>query len=164
MKGQVFLYIVSQLTEKVPELQKVDLNRGQLDDGGPVAHPYPYALVSFKETTYKEEGQGLQYGSSIIQISIAQEDNKLDNQNGPSDETLAVMLDLPHKIYLALQDEDANINGFSAFTRISDGPTRVNKTLIIDEIQFVTVIYDDVKRTEYELNRVGVPSADLEIN
>ena len=163
MKGQLFLHIVSQLTEKVPELQKVDLDRGQLMDGNPAAYNYPYALVSFKETSYKDEGQGLQYGSSIVQISAVQQNADLATQNGPTDETLALLLDFPNKIYLALQGEETNVSSFSAFTRINEGLTRIDNELIIDEIQFVTVIYDDTKRNEYELNKASASGADLEV-
>ncbi|OJJ18029.1 hypothetical protein BKI52_29705 [marine bacterium AO1-C] len=162
MKGQLFLHIASLLTTKVPELQKIDLDRGQLDQTDLSGLVFPLVLVSFGEIDYQDEGQGLQYGKSIIDIFVVQQHADLNTPAGPPQATIADLLDFPNKVYLALQD--ANSSQFFNFTRMKDISNEVRDNLMIDQIQFVTTINDDSKRKQLELGRTSVPDATSEIN
>ncbi|EAY28728.1 hypothetical protein [Microscilla marina] len=161
MKGQLFLHIASLLTTKVPELQQIDVDRGQLDQADLTGLSFPLALIGFGETNYQDEGQGLQYGESIVDIHVVQQHADL-NTTTPAQATIATLLDFPNKVYLALQD--AGSSSFFNFTRLREQANQVRDGLMIDVLQFVTTINDDTKRVENELGRTEVPEATTQIN
>ncbi|WP_299460774.1 hypothetical protein [uncultured Microscilla sp.] len=161
MKGQLFLHIASLLNTQVPELQQVDLERGQLDQPDLTGLSFPLALISFGETNYQDEGQGLQYGECVVDIYVVQQHADLSTATTPAQATIATLLDFPNKVYLALQD--ANSSSFFNFTRLREQANQVRNNLMIDTLQFVTTINDDTKRIENELGRSAVSDVKAKI-
>lgn len=162
MKGKLFTRIVNLLSARVPELQKIDLDRGQLDQTNTSGLTFPLALISFGDIEYQDEGQGLQYGKSIVDIYVVQQSADLNTPTGPPQATLVNLLNFPNKVYLALQD--ANTKRFFNITRVKDISNEVRDDLMIDQVQFMFTINDDSKRRRDERRRSDVSDATSEVN
>lgn len=78
--ANIFLKIQERLTEKVPELSFIDLDKGQLDS--PEIDPavtFPCALINLDETDYSDEGENSQVGESAVLIRLGISSSQVEN-------------------------------------------------------------------------------------
>ncbi|MEO1049523.1 MAG: hypothetical protein AAFX87_02815 [Bacteroidota bacterium] len=162
MKGDLYAFISTEIKRRVSEIRKVDLNRGQLDQSSEVGL-FPYALVDFGETQYKDDGQGAQQGICKVRVSVVQQDNALNVQSDIADEVVTRLLNFPNQIYLALQDKSGGGNSSFEFTRAVEGDVIVQDDLLIYPIEFNVTLYDYSKRQEYISGREIPPNTEMDI-
>lgn len=153
MQENLYLFVSGRLTERIPELQYIGEDLGELEaysngmtDGYPI--PAIAAFIGNAVTDWEEVGAGVQKGKCTFTVRLALDcyhDTHVGS--GTEDKTLE-RLALNKRIYLALQGQVLERGG-DYIKRVKNIDYTLPGSKIVYETTFGFDIHDDSALTEF---------------
>ena len=139
IRSEVYKELRDRLLEKMPDLQYVDLQKGQFDNkqkNYPI--PLPACLVEFKQVQWSESTGG-QLGDCTISIRLYI-DHVTDSFNGAEQEEETIkLLDNLDNIYENMQGYSGE--NFNPLNRISDTIVGYGERYVCYQTDFQTTLF-----------------------
>lgn len=118
MRKQIFQAICTRLTERVPDIQFIDLwnNNVQMLNGGAV-WPLPAVFVEFEPIEWRQQGGGARRGDVAVRLHLVTRAVSTHGSKDPKMPDALSFLDLIDRINAAMQGlRGNNFSGFQLTT------------------------------------------------
>lgn len=114
MRKQIFQAICTRLTERVPEIQFIDLwNNNVAALNGGAVWPIPAVFVEFEVIEWRQQNNGARRGDVPVRLHIVTRTIATHGHNDPKMPDALVFLDLIERINTAMQGlRGDNFSGF----------------------------------------------------
>ncbi len=160
MRSRVYTEIRNRLLEKLPQLQYVDLQKGQFDkpqQNYPI--PLPAALIEIKPKEWSNAATGNQMGETIVSIYLYH-DLVTDSFNGAEQEAETIkLLDTQDDVFQALECFDSD--EFQPLSRISEHEPYYGDRYVCFGTDFKTLLYAELQEAKSRLTPKPRPNFKL---
>lgn len=158
LRSKVYLQIKERLQEKLPELQFIDLQKGQFvkpQQNYPI--PLPACLIEFKPVTWSNAESGTQLGKTLISVYLYLDLVTDSFDNAEQEQETIELLDQQDSIFETLQGLDSE--DFAPLNCINEEPAKYDvQRGMYFRTDFATEFYRSLIK---ETNKVPKPKPNF---
>jgi hypothetical protein len=149
-RSKVYKEIQTRLLKQLPDLQYVDMQKGQfakIQQNYPI--PLPACLIEFGTVTWSNAENGSQLGKTTVRV-YHYVDLVTDSFDGAEQESETIkLLDVQDSAFEALEGYDGE--DFNPLNRINDQPPQYGERFICFRTDFATTLFVTKKRQKAPL-------------
>ena len=141
MQNEIYTSIRNRLQEKLPELEYVDLQKGQINLYGQETNlPLPAALIEIKQVDWTETAGGYQTGDALLSVYLYLDKTAGTLDPNVQDAESLRLLDMQEEIFRAL--EKLSGNTFQPLVRVAESIV-ADPDFVVARSDFKTNVYDE---------------------